>query len=510
MLPPGLDPRTPVLAGVGQIVHRTGEPGLPGPVELAAESLRRAGADSGTGDRLLRSADLIAAAAPVSRPYPDLGGLVAAELGAAPKRTLQSARFGGDAPQRLINTVAQAIADGRCEVALITGAESVASWNAATRTGAALGWPEQGEDVRPTEFIGTERGPNTEMETAAGLWGPIYFYALMETALRGRLGLSEAAHRERIGGLWSRLSAVAARNPYAWQLAEQSIEDLVTPSRANRMVSSPYPKLLVANLSVDQGAGLILCSAAAADAAGVPRDRWVFPHGGASATDEWFVSERADMSSSPAIAAAGRAALSGAGIGIDDVAHIDLYSCFPVAVQVAAEALGLPIDDPARPLSVTGGLTFAGGPGNNYATHSIATLAGRLRDDPSAYGLASALGWYVTKHAIGVYSARPPARLFHADEPEVPVARRDTAPGYTGPATVEAYTVAYRKGPAPEHADEPEAVVISALTPAGARILVRASDSETVAAFTDGDPIGAQAHVIAADKLTLLTERTVK
>ncbi|MEV4240285.1 acetyl-CoA acetyltransferase [Nocardia sp. NPDC049737] len=510
MLPPGLDPRTPVLVGVGQIVHRAGEPGLPGPVELATESLRRAGTDSGTGERLLRSADLIVAAAPVSRPYPDLGALVAAELGVAPKRTLQSARFGGDAPQRLVNTVAQAIADGRCEIALITGAESVASWNAAPRTGVALDWPEQSEDVRPTELIGTERGPNNEMETAVGLWGPIYFYALMETALRGRLGLSEAAHRDRIGGLWSRLSTVAARNPYAWQPAEQSIDDLVTPTRANRMVSSPYPKLLVANLSVDQGAGLILCSAAAADAAGVPRDRWVFPHGGASATDEWFVSERADMSSSPAIAAAGRAALSGAGIGIDDLAHIDLYSCFPVAVQVAAEALGLPIDDPARPLSVTGGLTFAGGPGNNYAAHSIATLTGRLRDDPSAYGLASALGWYITKHAVGVYSARPPARLFRAVEPEVPVARRDTAPGYTGPATVEAYTVAYRKGPAPEHADEPEAVVISALTPAGARILVRASDSETVAAFTDGDPIGAEADVTAADRLTLRTERTVK
>ncbi|MET8872677.1 acetyl-CoA acetyltransferase [Nocardia sp. NPDC004604] len=511
MLPPGLDPRTPVLVGAGQVVHRSGEPGLPGPVQLATESLRRAGADSGTGDRLLRSADLIAAAAPVSRPYPDLGALVAVELGAAPRRTLQSVRFGGDAPQRLVNTVAQAIADGRCEVALITGAESVASWNAATRTGAALDWPEQAEDVRPTEIIGTDRGPNTEMETAAGLWGPVYFYALMETALRGRLGLSETAHRERIGGLWSRLSAVAARNPYAWQPSAQSVDGVLTATRANRMVSTPYPKLLVANLSVDQGAGLILCSAAAADAAGVPRERWVFPHGGATATDEWFVSERADMSTSPAIAAAGRAALSGPGIGIDEVAHIDLYSCFPVAVQVAAEALGLPIDDPARPLSVTGGLTFAGGPGNNYATHSIATLAGRLRADPSAYGLASALGWYITKHGIGVYSARPPARLFRAVEAEVPAARRDTAPGYTGPVTVEAYTVAYRKGPAPDHADEPEAVVISALTPAGARILVRASDADTIAAFTDGDPIGASADVAAANRLTLLTtERTVQ
>ncbi|MGV9615926.1 acetyl-CoA acetyltransferase [Nocardia xishanensis] len=508
MLPAGMDPRTPVLLGVGQVVHRTGEPGLPGPVELATESLRRAGADSGTGDRLLRGADLVAAVAPVSKPYPDLGALVAAELGAAPNRTMQTVRFGGDAPQRLLNAVAQAIADGKSEIALITGAESVASWNAATRAGASPEWPEQPEDVVPTELIGSDKAPNSEMETAAGLWGPVYFYALMETALRGRLGLSEAEHRERIGRLWSRLSSVAADNPYAWLPQARSALDLATPSANNRLVSTPYPKLLVANLSVDLGAGLIVCSAAAADAAGVPRDRWVFPHGGATATDVWFVSERADMSASPAIAAAGESALGAAGIGIDDVAHIDLYSCFPVAVQVAAEALGLPIDDPARPLSVTGGLTFAGGPGNNYATHSIAALAERLREDPESYGLATALGWYITKHGVGVYSARPPATLFRAAEVVAPVARRDTAPGYTGPATVEAYTVAYRKGPAPERADEPEAVVISALNPAGARILIRVSDAETIAAFTDGDPIGATAEITAADQLILRNERT--
>ncbi|MBF6464791.1 acetyl-CoA acetyltransferase [Nocardia beijingensis] len=509
MLPAGMDPRTPVLVGAGQVVHRPGEPGLPGPVELAAESLRRAGADSGVGDRLLRSADLIAAVAPVSRPYGDLGALVAADLGVTPRRTVQSARFGGDAPQRLLNGVAQAIADGRSDVALLTGAEAVYSGTAAARTGTAVDWPDQPDEAGPDEIIGSDRGPNSDMETAAGLWGPVYFYALMETALRRRLGSSAAAHNERIGALWSRLSEIAARNPYAWQPTAQSAADLVTPAPANRMVSTPYPKLMVANLTVDLGAGLILCSAAAADAAGVPRDRWVFPHAGATATDEWFVSERADMSRSPAIAAAGRAALDAAGIAIDDVAHIDLYSCFPIAVQIAAEELGLPIDDPARPLSVTGGLTFAGGPGNNYTTHSIATLSGILRAEPDAYGLVTALGWYSTKHGVGVYSAEPPERLFRAIEAEVPVARRAPAPGYTGPVTVESYTVAYRKGPAPDRADEPEAVVVSALTPAGTRILVRASDADTLAAFTAGDPLGADAE-IAADTFTLLTERSAR
>ncbi|MEU7769413.1 acetyl-CoA acetyltransferase [Nocardia sp. NPDC049190] len=510
MLPAGMDPRTPVLVVAGLVVHRSGEPGLPGPVELAAESLRRAGADSGVGDRLLRSVDLVAAVAPVSHPYGDLGALVAAEVGAAPKRTVQSVRFGGDAPQRLLNAVAQAIADGRSDVAVITGAEAVASWNAATRTGTALDWPQQSQDTLPGAIVGSNRAPNSDMETAAGLWGPVYFYALMETALRRRLGLSEAIHRERIGGLWSRLSAVAARNPYAWQPVARSAAELLAPRPGNRMVSTPYPKLLVANLSVDLGAGLILCSAAAADAAGVPRERWVFPHGGATATDEWFVSERADMAVSPAIAAAGRAALATAGIDIDAVAHIDLYACFPAAVQIAAEALGLPIDDSTRALSITGGLTFAGGPGNNYTTHAVATLVGVLRTDPSAYGLATALGWYSTKHGIGVYSATPPARLFHAIEAQAPAARRAQAPGYTGSATVEAYTVAYHKGSAPEYFDEPEAVVMSALTPAGARILVRASDADTIAAFTEGDPLGADVEIAAADRFTLLTERNAR
>ncbi|MFC9893498.1 acetyl-CoA acetyltransferase [Nocardia sp. NPDC127579] len=498
MLPAGIDPRTPVLVGAGQVVHRAADPGLLGPVALAAEALRRAGADSGAGDRLLRSADLVAAVAPVSKPYPDLGALVAAELGADPKRTVQSARFGGDAPQRLLNTVAQAIADGRCEVALIAGAEAVASWNSAKRTGSPVDWPEQPETG--CEIIGSERGPNSEMETAAGMWGPVYFYALMETALRSRLGLSETDHQARIGGLWSRLSEVAAGNPYAWQPTAHTARELTTPTPANRMVSTPYPKLLIANLTVDLGAGLILCSAAAADAAGVPHDRWIFPHGGATATDEWFVTERADMSVSPAIGAAGRAALGHAGIGIDEVAQVDLYSCFPVAVQVAAEALGLPLDDPARPLSVTGGLTFAGGAGNNYTTHSIATLVGRLRERPDEYGLATALGWYITKHGVGLYSAKPPARQFRSIEAEVPPARRAVAPDYTGPVTVEAYTVVYRK--ARDGGDEPEAVVISALNPDGARILVRASETDTITACTDGDPLGAAAE-LTAGKLTL-------
>src|SRR5205807_1630523 len=215
-------------------------------------------------------------------------------------------------------------------------------------------------------------------------------------------------HQARVGLLWSRFSEVAAANPHAWSREARTPDDIATVTAENRMIGFPYTKAMNANLDTDQAAALIVCSVEAARAAGVPEDRWVFPWAGADVHDHWWVSERADLHSSPAIRAAGRAVFGLAGIGIDDVAHVDLYSCFPSAVQIAAAELGLGLEEPDRPLTVTGGLTFAGGPGNNYATHSIATMVQRLRSSPGSHGLVTALGWFVTKHAMGVYSTTPP------------------------------------------------------------------------------------------------------
>jgi len=230
---------------------------------------------------------------------------------------------------------------------------------------------------------------------------------LFENAVRAESGRTLPEHEAHIGGLWSRFSEVAATNPYAWLREPMTAEELTTVTESNRMIGYPYTKLLTANLQVDQGAAVILCSAAAAEAAGVPRDRWVFPLAGADAEDHWFLSHRADFHSSPAIRLAGAATLALAGTTIDEVGHVDLYSCFPSAVEIAAAELGLPDDDPDRPLTVTGGLTFAGGPGNNYGTHSLATMVGVLRADPGSTGLTTGLGWYVSKHSIGLYGTEP-------------------------------------------------------------------------------------------------------
>jgi acetyl-CoA C-acetyltransferase len=208
---------------------------------------------------------------------------------------------------------------------------------------------------------------------------------------------------------------------------------------------------MCANIDVDQGAALLLCSYEAARDAGVPDDRMVFLHGAAEAHDHWFVTERASLAASPAIAFAARGALASADIGVDDIAHFDLYSCFPSAVQIARDALGLPEDD-GRALTVTGGLGFAGGPVNNYPTHGIARMVETLRAEPGTYGLTTALGWYVTKHAAAVWSARPPVASFVPGREQARVdalPRRRPAGLVDTNATVEATSVSFERDGTP-------------------------------------------------------------
>ena len=250
-----------------------------------------------------------------------------------------------------------------------------------------------------------------------GLVGPpgLSFLRERATAAAGE-GVDE--HQKKVSELYPRVSEVAAGIPMPGPGRAYNAEEIRTVTADNRMIGFPYPKLMNANdYSVDQGAALIMCSVAAARAANVPEERWLFPVSGADANDHWFLSNRSDFHSSPAIGAAGRAALALAGRSIDDVEFLDLYSCFPCAVQIAAAELGISIDDP-RPLTVTGGLTFAGGPGNNYVTHSIAAMADKLRSRPGAVGLVTGLGWYVTKHSVGLWSTTPPQGGFRHDNPQ--------------------------------------------------------------------------------------------
>ncbi len=388
----------------------------PEPVELMVRALHRAaedcdgaraGGQAPAGRNLLRRAESIRAVAPLSSHYRNPAALVAERLSLWP-RELAVTAIGGNAPQLSVNRTALAIGRGELEVAVVLGADCVFTTTAARKhpDRPVLPWTTQTADTEEPVLIGTERRGATEAEEASGIDLPIHVFPLFENALRAEAGRSLDKHQQRLGDIWSRFSQVASRHPNAWLTEPRSAEDLVTVTEANRMVSYPYTKLLTANMQVDQGAALIMCSAEAAEAAGVPRDRWVFPLAGSDANDHWFLSHRANFHSSPAMRLCGRSALAQVGIDIDDVAHLDLYSCFPSVVQIVADELGISVDDP-RPLTVTGGLTFFGGPGNNYSTHAIATMVDVLREDPGSLGVVTGLGWYLTKHSIGVYGTDP-------------------------------------------------------------------------------------------------------
>jgi acetyl-CoA C-acetyltransferase len=483
-----MDPRTPVIVGAAQITEDAADDG---PIALAARALRAAADDAGeAGGALLRRADSARHVATICWPYSDEAALIAASLGATPRETVRSAQFGGDGPGRLVADTARAIAAGEVDVALVSGAEAVGGLRTAQREGRTPDWPSQPNDAKPTRTIGTDRFASNEAETAVGLLAPIYNYALLETAVQGALGATRAGHVRAIAELWARFSAVAAENPHARIRRRYTADELLEVSADNRRVSAPYTKLLTANIGVDQATGLIMCSAQAARDAGVAAERWVFPLAGAYAADEWFMTERASLATSPAIAAIGGAALGHAGVSVDDVAYIDLYSCFPSAVQIACSELGL---DPAeRTPTLTGGLTFAGGPGNNYASHGIAAAVARLREDPDALALTTALGWYATKHAMLLFSGRPGERPFAeidagplVTRPAPRVARAD----YAGPATVEAYTIPY------DRAGEPEAAIVSSITPDGDRALTRITDRSAIEEIAAGDPLGQEMTV---------------
>jgi acetyl-CoA C-acetyltransferase len=246
--------------------------------------------------------------------------------------------------------------------------------------------------------------------------------------------------------------------------------------------------LMNSNSRVDMGAALILTSEDTARALGVPREKWVYPHAASDAHDHYYISERENLHSSPAIRLASRRCLELAGVEPGDLDHRDLYSCFPSAVQVAAREIGL---DESKPLTVTGGLTFGGGPLNNYGMHGVARMAEVLREQPGTRGLCSGNGGYLTKHAFCVYSTAPPERPFaHADvQAELDVTpRREAVVDATGEVTIESYTVMYEGGePAVGHA--------ACLLADGRRTWANVPDREAAAAMTREEFCGRSAKL---------------
>lgn len=486
-----LDPRTPVIVGVGQNLRRleTAE-GATEPVAMMVDALRLAAEDSGAGAKVLERADSIRTIEALSWRYVNPAALIAEHVGASPREEVRSTT-GGNSPQMVLNDAAAAIQRGELDVVLLAGAEAMYTRVLARKENAHLDWTKQAADTPEPTRMGDEGAGTNDVEMARSIALPTQVYPIFENAVRAAAGESVDEHQVRVSEMWARFSEVGARNPHAWTPTARSAEEIRTVTPDNRMIGFPYPKYMNSNLQTDQAAAVIVCSVEAARSLGVSEDCWVFPWAGADAHDHWWVSERANLHSSPAIAACGRAVFGMTGRGTDDVAHVDLYSCFPSAVQISAAALGFGLD---RQLTVTGGLCFAGGPGNNYVTHSIASMADVLRADPGSVGLVTALGWYVTKHSMALYSTEPPAEPFRTARPQDEVdalPRRGYTGDYSGPVTVESYTVMH------ERDGEPAMGIVACLLPDGRRAWGNSREPGLLKALTADDLIGRSGHLSA-------------
>ncbi|MCB1013854.1 MAG: acetyl-CoA acetyltransferase [Acidimicrobiales bacterium] len=485
-----VDPRTPVIVGVGQADHR-GDPGAEGvePVELIARAARAAAADSGGRDPL-GALDAIRVVKLLSWRYRDPGRLIAERIGARPRQSWYTTD-GGQTPQALLNHTARDITAGDLDLALLCGGEAWRTRSAYRARDEKPPWTREDPDTPEAEPFGDPLDMIDAAEAAQGLVLPVQMYAIFEVALRAAAGRSPAEHLAHLGRLWSGFSEVAAANRHAWSRSPMTAEEVVAPTAANRRIGYPYTLVMNSNNNVDQAAALLVCSAEKAASLGVPRDRWVFPVAGAEANDRAHVSPRRDLCSSPAIRAAGRALFTAAGVGPDDLDLVDLYSCFPSAVQIAAGELGLGTD---RPLTVTGGMGFAGGPWNNYVTHGIATMAEALRAAPGSLGLCTGNGGFTTKHALGLYATEPPSGGFrHAvtqaeADAEAGPARGVAPDDHDGPVTVEAYTVMHDRD------GRPEVAIVAALLPDGRRTWGTARDDATMATLVGDEGVGRAAR----------------
>jgi acetyl-CoA C-acetyltransferase len=501
---------TPILVGSGQVVLKgvDSPEDARSPVELAAEAALLALKDTGSATLLARIDTLamvrlfMDSARVFKHPFgssnkPPLS--VARRIGANPRKLIYGSE-GGQSPQRMVNELADAICNGEAQAVLICGAEATHAMKMALRKQWALDWSEELDgDIEDRGY----KPLQNPLERAHGITYPPQVYALFENAWRYRHGLSVADHQRVMARLFARFSDIAATNPYAQFPVARSEAFLATASAENYPLNIPYSKWLIAQDAVNQSAAVIMTSVGLAEDLGIPESQWVYLHGYGDADDSW-VSERQDLASSEAIALATVAALATAQKSVADIDLLDIYSCFPIAVLAACEAMGLDWESD-KALTVTGGLPFFGGAGNNYSLHAVAEMTARLRKKPGQFGMVSANGGYLSKQSVGIYStAVPPARAASffsaAKEPGVISGKIEIVSEYVGAGHIESYSLVYEKGKAST------AFIIGRCLGGEKRFLalVEEGDIATLKELEAVEPIGREVRIEHRGKINLL------
>lgn len=471
----------------------------------ALESISRAALDDAHCPALRDAIDTVATVPFLAAQVPDLAKILPPHASDALCQRLGikaktfEADVGGNTPQLLVNYFADRLAAGESKAVLISGAELMYTLFGALSSGADISHWQQGGRHTAVQ-LGDNRIACTDSEWAHGLVEPIRIYPMFESALRHAAGWDHATHMQRLGGLVSRMSKVAAANPLAWRRTELTAEEAVDTGNGNRMITWPYTKCMNAILAVDMAASVIMTTVGEARRLGLDPARWIFLRGGAAACDIWNVSERPVLHESPALAACAQSALQQAGLPLSAIDLFDLYSCFPSAVQVACNALGLDLEDP-RGVTVTGGLTLFGGPGNNYSLHAIAEVVSRLQARQGDHAVVTANGNYLTKHAVGVYSREAGTQPWALARPDLQAAI-DASPRLqvndrpSGRGTIEACAVGFDK-------EGPSRGMLIGRMEDGRRFLANTPRGDMVALQTlmDCDPVGMQGQVTPGEKV---------
>ncbi|HEY6425704.1 MAG TPA: hypothetical protein VIX84_00585 [Acidimicrobiales bacterium] len=484
------DPRAACIIGVARQTWHPDDPEVtaaggvaPEPLDMWERVARSAAADSaGLAAEVLGALESIDVVYSQSWQYDDAVQRLSDRLGASPGRRRYSG-IGGSVPHVLAVESAREIRAGRLDLALLVGAEALATVRRLKKVGERAAWSFRPDEKRPFPME-MQFDPS---EISHAVFEAYLTFALFDNARRAHLGRSLAEHRAADGRVMAAMTSVAAAQPeHAWFPVARTGEKITTATTNNRMVAYPYTKLMTSIMDVDMAAAVLLASAERADALGVPEDRRVYLRGWGYAEEPEHVAGHPELWRSLALAAAAGSALSGAGIGVDDVAHLDLYSCFASSVCFGLDALGIAESDGrAGAVTVTGGLPYHGGPGSNYMTHSLASMVERLRHDPGSFGIVSGVGMHMQKHAYGVWSTDPgagvvgdPAKYEASEEPVAIVGSPETG------GTVTTYSVLHGRDGEPEKAllicDLPEGGRCYAFLGGGATALAAAEEDELI------------------------------
>lgn len=489
--------RRVLLIGAAQLSERDLELATaPSPLDMLTRIARESAETAGIDPARLADLDTIALTnimgwAPANGP-----GLVGEALGAKPATEIASA-VGGETSLGLTNAVAERIAKGESELAFVGGCNNLRTLNLARKAETRLDWPTGGAG-EPTPF-GKDKWGASKAEEAVGLNMPISIYPLFENALRAARGQTLEEHRLAMGALFAPFTRVAASNPHAWFPVERSAEELTRATSENRMIGFPYPKYLNAVMATDQAAGGLLASEETARGLGIPESDWIHWRAGAlEIEDPWFATERPSFAEAPALAHCHHQALARAGLTLEDIDLFDFYSCFPSAVAMACEMLGLAQDDP-RGLTLTGGLPYAGGPGNSYSLHALASVYDALRDQRGEHALLTGNGWYLTKHSASIFSREPAPESANVAAAPPPAAWKAAPvtlrPEAEGSGRVETYTIVHGRDGAPERG-----IIVGRLDASGERFLANTpSDPALLETLEASELIGVRGEVRTRD-----------